>query len=92
MSKSDANIAVPANVAGYRLLADARLNKGTAFTEQERDLFGLHGLLPPQVATIDEQVTRRLEAFRIQGLGGKYHLELVRYTGNRLNLTVPHGH
>ena len=64
MSKSDANIAVPANVAGYRLLADARLNKGTAFTEQERDLFGLHGLLPPQVATIDEQVTRRLEAFR----------------------------
>jgi malate dehydrogenase (oxaloacetate-decarboxylating) len=64
LSKIEATISVPANVSGYQLLADARLNKGTAFTEQERDVFGLHGLLPPQVATIDEQVTRRLEAFR----------------------------
>jgi malate dehydrogenase (oxaloacetate-decarboxylating) len=57
-------LTVPADVFGYQLLADARLNKGTAFTEEERDAFGLHGLLPPQVATIDEQVMRRLEAFR----------------------------
>jgi malate dehydrogenase (oxaloacetate-decarboxylating) len=40
------------------------LNKGTAFSEAERDLFELHGLLPPSVATLDEQVSRRLETFR----------------------------
>ena len=33
---------------GWDLLADPLLNKGTAFTEAERDVFGLHGLLPPQ--------------------------------------------
>jgi malate dehydrogenase (oxaloacetate-decarboxylating) len=62
--KSDNAIAVPAELSGYNLLGDARLNKGTAFTDQERDTFGLHGLLPPTVAGIDDQVMRRLEAFR----------------------------
>jgi malate dehydrogenase (oxaloacetate-decarboxylating) len=46
------------------LLSDPLLNKGTAFTEAERDQFGLHGLLPPNVMTIEEQVSRRLEALR----------------------------
>ena len=41
---------------GHDLIADPLLNKGTAFTDRERDAFGLHGLLPPGVATIDEQV------------------------------------
>jgi malate dehydrogenase (oxaloacetate-decarboxylating) len=39
-------------------------NKGTAFPESERDEFSLHGLLPPHVGTLDEQVERRLKAFR----------------------------
>jgi malate dehydrogenase (oxaloacetate-decarboxylating) len=54
-------------LSGYELLNDPVLNKGTAFTEAERDEFELHGLLPPHVAELDYQVTRRLEAFR--GLG-----------------------
>jgi hypothetical protein len=45
---------------GWDLLADPLLNKGTAFTEAERDTFGLHGLLPPHIGTLDEQVSRRL--------------------------------
>jgi malate dehydrogenase (oxaloacetate-decarboxylating) len=45
---------------GWDLLADPLLNKGTAFTEAERDVFGLHGLLPPHIGTLDEQVSRRL--------------------------------
>jgi malate dehydrogenase (oxaloacetate-decarboxylating) len=51
-------------LAGYRLLADSMLNKGTAFTEQERDDFELHGLLPPRVASLEEQVSRRLRVLR----------------------------
>lgn len=39
------------------------LNKGTAFTDAERDEFELHGLLPPNVATLEEQVARRYAAF-----------------------------
>jgi malate dehydrogenase (oxaloacetate-decarboxylating) len=54
-------------LSGYELLNDPILNKGTAFTEAERDAFDLHGLLPPHVAELDYQVMRRLEAFR--GLG-----------------------
>jgi malate dehydrogenase (oxaloacetate-decarboxylating) len=45
---------------GWDLLSDPLLNKGTAFTEAERDIFGLHGLLPPHIGTLDEQVSRRL--------------------------------
>jgi malate dehydrogenase (oxaloacetate-decarboxylating) len=48
---------------GYELLNDPLLNKGTAFTEEERDAFELHGLLPPSVATLEEQVARRMQAF-----------------------------
>ncbi|ACA15766.1 Malate dehydrogenase (oxaloacetate-decarboxylating) (NADP(+)) [Methylobacterium sp. 4-46] len=50
--------------SGYSLLNDPLLNKGTAFTEEERDLFELHGLLPPTVATLGEQVARRYQAMR----------------------------
>jgi malate dehydrogenase (oxaloacetate-decarboxylating) len=53
--------------SGYELLNDPLLNKGTAFTDAERDAFDLHGLLPPHVAELDYQVKRRLDAFR--GLG-----------------------
>jgi malate dehydrogenase (oxaloacetate-decarboxylating) len=51
-------------LSGYELLNDPLLNKGTAFTNAERDLFDLHGLLPPHVAELDYQVKRRLDAFR----------------------------
>src|SRR5262245_17835879 len=56
--------AVVTSLAGYHLLADPLLNKGTAFTDDERDAFDLHGLLPPRVANLEEQVARRLEALR----------------------------
>src|SRR6267142_2735961 len=49
---------------GMDLLDDQELNKGTAFTEEERRRFGLEGLLPPHVATLDEQVVRAYEAYR----------------------------
>ena len=49
---------------GTDLLYRHDLNKGTAFTEEERTEFGLHGLLPPHVETLDEQVARAYEAYR----------------------------
>jgi malate dehydrogenase (oxaloacetate-decarboxylating) len=59
--------AVETALSGYELLNDPLLNKGTAFTEQEREEFELHGLLPPHVTSLDWQVTRRLDAFRAIG-------------------------
>jgi malate dehydrogenase (oxaloacetate-decarboxylating) len=70
---AEPKISVPADLSGYHLLSDARLNKGTAFTDEERTAFGLHGLLPPTVATMDEQVSRRLRAFR------EFSTDLERY-------------
>ncbi len=49
---------------GMNLLDAPLLNKGTAFTHNERTELGLHGLLPPQVETLDHQVVRAYEAFR----------------------------
>lgn len=54
-------------LSGYELLNDPQLNKGTAFTDPERQEFELHGLLPPHVATLDWQVKRRLDGFRRLG-------------------------
>jgi malate dehydrogenase (oxaloacetate-decarboxylating) len=56
--------AVTTALSGYQLLTDPLLNKGTAFAEAERDVFGLHGLLPPHIGSLDEQVARRLTALR----------------------------
>lgn len=41
--------------SGYEILNNPFLNKGTAFTEKEREKYGLLGLLPPHIQTIDEQ-------------------------------------
>lgn len=49
---------------GMALLDTPTLNKGTAFTEEERTEFGLQGLLPPHIETLDEQAVRAYEAFQ----------------------------
>jgi malate dehydrogenase (oxaloacetate-decarboxylating) len=57
---------IQVSLSGFNLINSPRLNKGTAFTDRERDVFNLHGLLPPNVGTLDEQITRRIEALRAQ--------------------------
>lgn len=51
---------------GFARLHDRTLTKGTAFTEAERDHYGLRGLLPPQVLSMDKQIQRLLENLRRQ--------------------------
>jgi malate dehydrogenase (oxaloacetate-decarboxylating)(NADP+) len=49
---------------GIALLRDPLLNKGTAFTEQERDALGLRGLLPAHVLSLEQQAERVLSNLR----------------------------
>ncbi len=49
---------------GVDILHDPRLNRGTAFSEEEREALGLRGLLPPRVFTQEEQVRRILANLR----------------------------
>ncbi len=49
---------------GAALLHNSLLNKGAGFTEAERDALGLRGLLPPRVATLEQQAARVLENVR----------------------------
>ncbi|THD48338.1 MAG: hypothetical protein E8A46_22440 [Bradyrhizobium sp.] len=65
---------VTTSLSGYQLLADPLLNKGTAFTEAERSMFDLHGLLPPNIGVLDEQISRRLHALR------SFKTDLERYS------------
>ena len=54
----------PALPRGIELLRNPALNKGTAFTERERDALGLRGLLPPHVWSQEDQMGRVLESLR----------------------------
>ena len=64
---------IEVDLEGAALLTNPLLNKGTAFNDDERTTFALHGLLPPHVGTLDNQLTRRLQAVR------KFDRDLDRY-------------
>lgn len=57
---------IETKLTGKDLLANPLLNKGVAFTLEERKQLGLDGLLPPTILTIEEQVQRVYEQFQSQ--------------------------
>ena len=61
---------------GHLLLDRPLLNKGTAFTREERLTFGLLGLLPPAEETLDEQAARAFEAYRAKPTDLERHIYL----------------
>ncbi|WP_028591584.1 NAD-dependent malic enzyme [Paenibacillus massiliensis] len=54
------------SLKGKDVLANPLLNKGVAFTYEERQRLGLNGILPPTVLTLEEQVERAYEQFLAQ--------------------------
>lgn len=62
---------------GKALLESPLLNKGSAFTEDERREFGLTGLLPPHVSTVDEQLTRTYGSFKQKDTDLERYIYLV---------------
>src|SRR5580658_9086875 len=62
LEQTSGELSLQVSLSGFDLVNSPRLNKGTAFTDHERDIFDLHGLLPPHVGTLDEQIRRRKEA------------------------------
>lgn len=65
---------------GLELLQNPFLNKGTAFTEGERDGLKLRGLLPPRVLTMEQQCAKVLEGVRRKPTDlGKYITLMALY-------------
>ena len=62
---------------GMDWLHNPIFNKGTAFTEAERDALGLRGLLPPHVQSMDEQVQRVMANFRSKSSDLERYIQLA---------------
>lgn len=57
---------IPIRVRGYQLLNRPMLNRGTAFTHEEREALGLVGLLPPVETPLEKQVSRVYKQYQLQ--------------------------
>jgi len=63
-NRAEIRSAAQESIRGVALLRDPLLNKGTGFTEQERDQLGLRGLLPAHVLSMQAQAERVLANLR----------------------------
>lgn len=85
---------------GRAVLADPRLNRGTAFTQEERATLGLVGLVPSQTLTQDQQAVRAYAQYRSQpsdlaknvyltGLHDRNEVLFYRLVGDHLGEMLP---
>lgn len=65
-SKSDQHdrFVAPSQLSGMDYLRDPKLFKGMAFTLEERQALGIHGLLPPRIKSLEEQADNSLRNLR----------------------------
>ena len=77
---------------GTSLLHDPLLNKGTAFTYEERDELGLFGLLPPHIDEMETQIQRAHQALDSKNtdLGRHIYLRQLQDTSETLFYAVIH--
>ena len=64
----------PVGLRGVELLDTPIWNKGTAFDEAERAAFGLRGLLPPHIESLEQQSIRAYEAFKAKTTDLERHI------------------
>ncbi|MCW2672871.1 MAG: maeA [Frankiales bacterium] len=70
---------------GYEVLRDPALNKGSAFTSEERTALGLHGLLPPTVTTeLEPQLDRAYVAYHAAPTDLDKHIYMWRLHDNNV--------
>lgn len=78
---------IETSARGYDVLRDPALNKGTAFTQDERDSLELNGLLPPVITTeLEPQLTRALTAYRKAPSDLDKHIYMWRLHDNNVTL------
>lgn len=82
------------SLRGRRLLEEPKLNRGVAFTTQEREIFDLVGLLPPNVLSLEQQVERAYGQYERQGsdLAKNVFLSLLQDRNEVLFYRLLHDH
>ena len=85
---------IAVDVRGEALLRDPFTNKGTAFTAAEREELGLDGLMPPAVSTMDQQLARVYENYRVKQtpLERYIHLASLQDRNETLFFRLVHDH
>ena len=85
---------IAVDARGERLLRDPLTNKGTAFSEGERADLGIGGLVPPAVSTIDQQLARVYENYRLKStpLERYIHLASLQDRNETLFFRLLHDH
>ena len=76
------------SLRGTQLLENPMLNKGSAFTEQERRDFGLTGLLPPGVSTLEVQLDRIYGNYRQKTSNLERYIHLVSLTKGAMRMVM----
>ena len=75
-------------VTGFDVLFNPALNKGTAFTKEEREKYKLRGLLPPSVCDSGTQLHRALENMRRKYYDIERYIFLSALQSNRYNRKI----
>ena len=94
MNDDDQRSVIETGLSGKDLMSSPALNKGTAFTYEERIRFDLHGLLPPVIESLEQQCVRAYEAYKRKADDLERHIFLraLQDTNETLFYALLHHH